>query len=94
MWARLATMMAGDDRGTWFVPEVDDEVLVGFGGGDPDWPYVVGSLWNGKDATPGDRWTPSNNVRSLTSRTGIRITMDDTARRGDADAVRPRAGRR
>lgn len=77
-WARLATMNAGNERGSWFIPEVGDEVLVGFGGGDPDWPYVVGSLWNGVDAAP-ETITANNDVRSLTSRTGITITMDDTA---------------
>ena len=34
-WARLATLMAGGDRGSWFIPEVDDEVLVAFTAGDP-----------------------------------------------------------
>jgi uncharacterized protein involved in type VI secretion and phage assembly len=78
VWARLATMNAGDNRGSWFIPEVDDEVLVCFGGGDPDWPYVVGSLWNGRDATP-ESIDANNDVRSLTSRSGIKITLDDTS---------------
>ncbi|MFE9690606.1 phage baseplate assembly protein V [Micromonospora sp. NPDC005806] len=77
-WARLATMSAGDNRGSWFIPEVGDEVLVCFGGGDPAWPYVVGSLWNGVDATP-ETISQNDDVRSLTSRSGIKITMDDTA---------------
>ena len=78
VWARLATMSAGDNRGSWFIPEVGDEVLVSFGGGDPDWPYVVGSLWNGVDAPP-ETIDAQDNIRSLTSRSGIKITMDDTA---------------
>jgi uncharacterized protein involved in type VI secretion and phage assembly len=78
VWARLATMNAGDNRGSWFIPEIGDEVLVCFGGGDPDWPYVIGSMWNGVDSTP-ETITATNDVRSLTSRTGIKITMDDTA---------------
>ena len=78
VWARLATMSAGDNRGSWFIPEVGDEVLVCFGGGDPDWPYVVGSLWNGVDAAP-EAISANDDIRSLTSRTGIKITMDDTA---------------
>ena len=41
-WARLATLMAGADRGTWFIPEVDDEVLVAFTAGDPRRPVVIG----------------------------------------------------
>ena len=48
-WARLATLMAGNNRGSWFIPDVDDEVLVSFEGGDPRRPVVLGSLWNGKD---------------------------------------------
>src|SRR3954454_2165145 len=46
-WARLSTLMAGGSRGTWFVPEVGDEVLVAFEGGQPRRPYVLGALWNG-----------------------------------------------
>src|SRR5690242_883455 len=46
VWARLATMMGGDNRGSWFVPEVGDEVLVAFDGGNPNRPYVIGALWN------------------------------------------------
>lgn len=76
-WARLATTMAGGDRGTWFVPDVDDEVLIGFGGGDPDHPYVVGALWNGKDDPPRSM-DADNNVKAIVSRKDIRIVLDDT----------------
>lgn len=75
-WARLATMMAGDDRGTWFIPEIDDEVLVSFGAGSPDHPYVVGALWNGKDGPP-ESIDAGNNVRAIVSRNDIRIVFDD-----------------
>src|SRR5258708_1417769 len=51
-WARLATMMAGGGRGSWFVPDPQDEVLVAFEGGNPRRPYVVGALWNGQDNPP------------------------------------------
>jgi uncharacterized protein involved in type VI secretion and phage assembly len=76
-WARLATAMAGAARGTWFVPETGDEVLVSFQGGDPRWPYVIGALWNGKDDPP-ESMDAANNLRSIVSRAGIRITLDDT----------------
>jgi uncharacterized protein involved in type VI secretion and phage assembly len=76
-WARLATTMAGGGRGTWFVPEVGDEVLVSFQGGDPRWPYVIGALWNGQDDPP-ETMDSDNNIRSIVSRSGIRITLDDT----------------
>lgn len=77
VWARLATTMAGGQRGTWFVPDKGDEVLVSFGAGNPRNAYVVGALWNGKDATPVSM-DSSNNVKSIVSRKGIRITLDDT----------------
>lgn len=76
-WARLATMMAGNNRGSWFIPDVDDEVLVGFEGGDPRRPYVVGMLWNGGDAPP-EQMDGDNNLKTILSRAGIRITMDDS----------------
>jgi uncharacterized protein involved in type VI secretion and phage assembly len=77
-WARLATLMAGARRGTWFIPEEDDEVLVSFVAGDPRRPVVVGALWNGVDQPP-EAIDAANNIRSITSRSGIRITLDDTA---------------
>lgn len=40
------------DRATYFLPEVGDEVLVEFVGGDIAHPIVIGSLWNGKDRMP------------------------------------------
>ncbi len=78
VWARLATMMAGAGRGTYFVPEPDDEVLVSFMHGDPSQPVVVGALWNGVDAPP-EKMDPGgqNDVRSVTSRAGHKITFND-----------------
>jgi uncharacterized protein involved in type VI secretion and phage assembly len=78
VWARLATMMAGNNRGSWFVPDVDDEVLVGFEGGDPRRPYVVGALWNGRDRAPESMDQAGKNYKKvLCSRNGIKITLDD-----------------
>ena len=82
-WARLATLMAGADRGTWFIPEVDDEVLVAFTAGDPRRPVVIGALWNGVD-TPPESMDSANNIRSITSRSGHTLTFDDT---GGAEKV-------
>ena len=48
-WARITTFGAGPDRGAFFLPEVDDEVLVIFVEGDFQQPVVIGTLWNGKD---------------------------------------------
>ncbi len=51
-WARIARGFAGKGHGTWFLPEVDDEVLVMFEHGDTRFPFVVGCLWNRKDQPP------------------------------------------
>jgi uncharacterized protein involved in type VI secretion and phage assembly len=79
LWARLATMMGGDNRGSWFIPDKGDEVLLAFEGGHPDHPYVVGGLWNGKDKPPEQMdGSGRNALKVLRSRNGVKITMDDT----------------
>ena len=78
-WARLATMMAGDNRGTWFIPDVGDEVLVAFEAGEPSRPHIVGALWNGQDAPPESMDAAGGNIlKTICSRNGVRITLDDT----------------
>lgn len=79
VWARLATLMGGNNCGSWFVPDVNVEVLVVFEGGDPRRPYVIGSLWNGKDAPPQSMDGAGNNYQKvIRSRNGVKITLDDT----------------
>jgi uncharacterized protein involved in type VI secretion and phage assembly len=78
-WARLATFMGGNNRGSWFIPDVNDEVLIVFEGGDPRRPYVIGGLWNGNDAPPDSMDGAGNNYRKvLRSRNGVKVTLDDT----------------
>jgi uncharacterized protein involved in type VI secretion and phage assembly len=78
-WARMATMMAGNNQGSWFIPDVGVEVLLIFLGGDPRQPCVIGALWNGQDSPPQSMDSAGqNNVKKLRSRTGVAITMDDT----------------
>jgi phage protein D len=80
-WARVVSVGGGDQRGLEFVPEVDDEVLVGFELGDVHCPYVLGGLWNGQDAPPtrSDQLIANGHVqkRIIRSRTGHTITLDD-----------------
>ena len=77
-WARVATFMGGKNRGSWFIPDSDDEVLVAFEGGDVRRPYVVGSLWNGKDSPPESMDGSGNNyLKVLRSRNGVKVTLDD-----------------
>lgn len=77
-WARIATLSAGGNRGSFFIPEVGDEVLVAFEHGDPDRPFVLGGLWNREDAPPETMDAGGkNNLRTIRSRSGHTITMDD-----------------
>ncbi|NJM76030.1 MAG: VgrG-related protein [Acaryochloridaceae cyanobacterium RU_4_10] len=50
-WARVIGLGASNDRGFYCLPEIDDEVLIGFEHGDIHRPYVIGGVWNGKDKT-------------------------------------------
>jgi uncharacterized protein involved in type VI secretion and phage assembly len=77
-WARVASPMAGAARGLYLLPEVDDEVLVAFEHGNPETPYVVGSLWNGKDKPPEANSDGKNDRRTLKSRSGHVIRLNDT----------------
>jgi uncharacterized protein involved in type VI secretion and phage assembly len=78
-WARVAAPMAGKGRGVYFLPEVDDEVLVAFEHGDVRFPYVLGALWNGQDEPPETNDDGKNNIRVIKSRSGhmIRLTDED-----------------
>jgi uncharacterized protein involved in type VI secretion and phage assembly len=76
-WARVAAPMAGKERGAYFLPEVDDEVLVVFEHGDVRFPYVLGALWNGKDAPPVTNDDGKNNVRMIKSRSGHIVKLND-----------------
>ena len=76
-WARIAAPMAGKERGVYFLPEVDDEVLVAFEHGDVRFPYVLGSLWNGKEAPPAKNEDGKNSIRVIKSRSGHVIRLND-----------------
>ena len=78
-WARIVSPGAGKDRGLQWLPEVNDEVLVGFEQGDPARPCVLGGMWNNKDAPPdAAAATNSGTARwSLTTRKGTKLVLHD-----------------
>lgn len=82
-WVRTVQPGAGKERGAIVVPEVNDEVLVGFEHGNLKRPYVIGGLYNGLDraASTGTRLIDPNsgavNLRALVSRAGHRIVLCD-----------------
>ena len=83
-WVRVATLMSGGGRGSCFMPEINDEVLVGFEHGDTRFPYVVGFLWNGQDKPPSD----DVRDRKLMSKNGHSIRfLDSTPVAGSKGAL-------
>ena len=81
-WARTASPMAGGTRGFFYLPEVNDEVLVAFENGDPEHPYVIGHLWNGIDKPPLAKAVAVKQgkvvQRIIKSRLGHIILLDDS----------------
>lgn len=79
-WIRVLTPDAGtsdkvsSNRGFVFIPEKGDQVMVAFRYDDPNRPFVLGSLFHGKSGTGGGS---SNNVKSLTTRSGCTVTLND-----------------
>jgi uncharacterized protein involved in type VI secretion and phage assembly len=77
LWARVVCPFAGNDRGAFLMPDVDDEVLVVFQQGDPRYPLVLGGLWSGVNAAPASIGTSGNIVKRIRSKNGIQITLED-----------------
>lgn len=83
-WMPLVQPMAGASRGFFFMPEVNDEVLVAFENGDINRPFALGAVWNGTDATPlakaayaGDDGKIKQRIIQTTS--GHKVTFDDSS---------------
>ncbi len=76
-WARVATLMAGFERGSFFIPQVGDEVLVGFNHGDIREPFIIGALWNTLDRPPSLLPTDAVNKRLIRTPAGQEIAFDD-----------------
>jgi uncharacterized protein involved in type VI secretion and phage assembly len=76
-WARLATMMAGMNRGSYFIPQINDEVLVAFNHGDVREPFVIGTLWNTLDRPPSLVPTDAITKRKIQTPLGQELTFDE-----------------
>lgn len=76
LWARYAQPYATGGAGIQFLPEVGDEVIVGFLSADPGAPVILGSLHSGSLGRTNDA-TEDNELKTITTKSGIHITFDD-----------------
>ena len=84
-WARVAQPAAGAGRGFYWIPEVGDEVLVAFELGQVNCPYVIGSLWNGKDKPMSGAYQKDNSTRMIQTKSGHKVILSDKS--GDEKIV-------
>lgn len=90
-WLRIAVPYAGMDKGHQFIPEIGEEVIVGFEMNNAERPYIIGALYNGGEGKADDEWAVSkeengttNNIKAIRTRNGHTILFND---RGDAGLI-------
>lgn len=90
-WLRIAVPYAGEGKGQLFVPEIGEEVMVGFEMNNAERPYIIGAFYNGGDGKPDENWAVSkeesgtgNNIKAIRTRNGHTILFND---RGDAGLI-------
>ncbi|WP_163411034.1 type VI secretion system tip protein VgrG [Flavobacterium ajazii] len=79
IWARLANFYSTSGAGAFFLPEVGDEVILGFLNEDPRYPVILGSLYSGTKNKPFTGLTPNekNSIKAIVSKSGISVEFDD-----------------
>ena len=76
IWARLAGFYASDGIGAFFIPEIDDEVILGYINNDPSYPVILGSLYSSKRKPP-EEITADNFIKEIVTRSELKISFDD-----------------
>ena len=75
-WIRIVTPHAGGDKGFHFIPEINEEVLIGFEGGNAEHPYMMGSLYNG-GGKAGAFKSETNDIKAIKTRSGHTFELND-----------------
>ena len=90
-WLRIAVPYGGNIKGHLFIPEIGEEVMVGFEMDNAERPYIIGALYNGGKGKPDEEWAASkedkgtsNNIKAIRTRNGHTILFND---RGDAGLI-------
>lgn len=76
-WLLIAQPHGGDNKGFNFIPEIDEEVMVGFENGNAEKPYVIGTLYHGKQHPGGNWYNDSNDIKAIRTRNGHTIEIHD-----------------
>ncbi|WP_452219805.1 type VI secretion system Vgr family protein [Lacinutrix salivirga] len=75
-WIRIVSPHTGNDKGFHFIPEIGEEVLIGFEGGHAEKPYMLGSLYH-SNQKPSSWKTNSNDIKAIRTRSGHTIELND-----------------
>ena len=77
VWARLSTMHASNSHGTYYIPEIDDEVIVGFLNADSRYPIILGSVYSASHESPYGH-KDNNDIKGFVSRSKLKLTYDES----------------
>jgi Rhs element Vgr protein len=81
-WIRIAQPHGGDNKGFYFIPEIDEEVMIGFENGNAEKPYVTGTLYQGEQRPDNDWYTDENEVKAIRTKNGHTIEIHDVEKGG------------
>ena len=77
-WIRVVSLHAGSGKGFYFLPEVGEEVLIGFEEGNAERPYVIGSVYHAKAKPPSEASSANNDITILQTRSGCKFILNDS----------------
>lgn len=81
-WLRITQPHGGDGKGFYFIPEIGEEVMLGFEHGNAEKPFVIGTLYHGKQHPEGKWYSGSNDIKALRTRNGHTVEIHDVAEGG------------
>jgi type VI secretion system secreted protein VgrG len=77
-WLRIAQPHGGNDKGFYFIPEISEEVMVGFENGNAEKPYVTGTLYHGTQVPESNWYNDSNDIKGIRTKSGHTVEFYDT----------------
>lgn len=81
-WIRITQTHGGDSKGCYIIPEIGEEVMVGFENGNAEKPYVIGTLYHGDQRPNGDWYSDSNDIKAFRTRNGHTVEVHDVGEGG------------